>query len=82
MQGGIQCAKGDERSHRQYHRCPGSHHVVAGTRRFSEGFFFVHMFVHITDGGAQAAIEQMSKNLALEWAEFGIRVNCVAPYVL
>lgn len=28
---------------------------------------------------AKAAIEALSRNLALEWGEFGIRCNCVAP---
>lgn len=28
---------------------------------------------------AKAAIDAMSKNIALEWGEFGIRCNCVAP---
>jgi len=28
---------------------------------------------------AKAAIEALSRTMALEWGEFGIRVNCVAP---
>ena len=30
-------------------------------------------------GAAKAAVESMTKTLAVEWADRGIRVNCVAP---
>lgn len=30
-------------------------------------------------GASKAAMEQMTRNLSVEWARFGIRVNCVAP---
>lgn len=30
-------------------------------------------------GAAKAAIIHLTKTLAVEWAEYGIRVNCVAP---
>merc|ERR1712025_719655 len=28
---------------------------------------------------AKAAIDAMTRNLALEWGDFGIRCNCIAP---
>ena len=30
-------------------------------------------------GAARAGVENMTKTLALEWSEFNIRINCVAP---
>ena len=33
----------------------------------------------IHTGAARAGIENLSKTLALEWSEYNIRVNCVAP---
>ena len=30
-------------------------------------------------GAARAAVENLSKSTAVEWAPYGIRVNCVAP---
>lgn len=30
-------------------------------------------------GAARAAVENLSKSMAVEWAPYGIRVNCVAP---
>ncbi|MEE8436055.1 MAG: 3-oxoacyl-ACP reductase family protein [bacterium] len=30
-------------------------------------------------GAAKAAVHQMTRVMAVEWAEYGIRVNCVAP---
>ena len=30
-------------------------------------------------GAARAGVENMSKSLAVEWGEYGIRINCVAP---
>jgi len=33
-------------------------------------------------GMSKAAMHQMSRNLAVEWAEDGVRVNCVAPWYI
>ena len=33
-------------------------------------------------GAARAGVENMTKTLAIEWASFGIRVNCCAPGVI
>jgi len=33
-------------------------------------------------GAARAGVENLSKSLAVEWAEFGIRINCVSPGVI
>jgi Tropinone reductase 1 len=33
-------------------------------------------------GMSKAAIHQLTKNLACEWAEDGVRVNCVAPWYI
>lgn len=33
----------------------------------------------VTYGASKAAIEQMTRSLAVEWGPYGIQVNCVAP---
>ncbi len=33
-------------------------------------------------GMSKAALHQMTRNLAVEWAEDGVRVNCVAPWYI
>ena len=33
-------------------------------------------------GMSKAAMHQMTRNLAVEWAEDGVRVNCVAPWYI
>jgi len=42
--------------------------------------------VHVRSGApygmAKAAMHQMTRNLAVEWGEDGIRVNCVAPWYI
>ena len=42
--------------------------------------------VHVRSGApygmSKAALHQMSRNLAVEWAEDGVRVNCVAPWYI
>jgi Tropinone reductase 1 len=41
---------------------------------------------HVRTGAAygmsKAALHQMTRNLAVEWAEDGVRVNCVAPWYI
>ncbi len=36
----------------------------------------------IHTGAARAGVENMSKTLAQEWSDFGIRINCVAPGII
>ena len=43
---------------------------VAGSGHIPSGFPYA---------ASKAAMEQMTRNLAVEWAVHGIRVNCVAP---
>lgn len=46
---------------------------VAGCRHIPSGFPYA---------ASKAAMDQMTRNLAVEWARFGIRVNSVAPGVI
>lgn len=41
-----------------------------------------HVRTGVAYGMSKAAIVQMTKNLACEWAPDGIRVNCVAPWYI
>jgi len=43
---------------------------VAGTTHIPSGCAY---------GASKAAMEQLTRNLAVEWSRFNIRVNCVAP---
>lgn len=42
--------------------------------------------IHVRSGApygmSKAAMHQMTRNLAVEWAEDGVRVNCVAPWYI
>jgi len=41
-----------------------------------------HMRTGAIYGASKAAMIQLAKNLAVEWAKYGIRVNAVAPYYI
>lgn len=41
-----------------------------------------HVRTGVAYGMSKAALHQMTKNLACEWAEDGVRVNCVAPWYI
>lgn len=36
-------------------------------------------FLHRHSGAARAAVDNLTKTLALEWAHSGVRINSVAP---
>ena len=46
----------------------------------------VSAMIHVRSGApygmSKAALHQMTRNLAVEWAEEGVRVNCVAPWYI
>ncbi len=46
----------------------------------------VSAMIHVRSGApygmSKAALHQMTRNLAVEWAEDGVRVNCVAPWYI
>ena len=46
----------------------------------------VSALTHVRSGApygmSKAALHQMTRNLAVEWAEDGVRVNCVAPWYI
>lgn len=41
-----------------------------------------HLRTGIVYGMSKAAMNQMTKNMAVEWAEYGIRVNAIAPWYI
>ncbi|KAI3757925.1 hypothetical protein L6452_05469 [Arctium lappa] len=41
----------------------------------------IHVYVGSIYSAAKGAINQLTKNLACEWAKDNIRTNCVAPWV-
>jgi Tropinone reductase 1 len=41
-----------------------------------------HLRTGVVYGMSKAAMNQMTKNLAVEWAEYGIRVNAIAPWYI
>ena len=44
--------------------------------KFTE-FYFFYIFSH--SGAARAGVDNLTKSLAIEWAEKGVRINSVAP---
>ncbi|XP_072473706.1 peroxisomal trans-2-enoyl-CoA reductase-like [Notamacropus eugenii] len=36
----------------------------------------------VHSGAARAGVENMSKTLAVEWAQYGVRVNCISPGII
>ena len=38
---------------------------------------YYHYFSH--SGAARAGVDNLTKSLAIEWAENGVRINCVIP---
>ena len=42
----------------------------------------IHVRSGVPYGMSKAALHQMTRNLAVEWAEDGVRVNCVAPWYI
>jgi NAD(P)-dependent dehydrogenase (short-subunit alcohol dehydrogenase family) len=43
------------------------------------GFIVNQPFYHAAYNASKAAVHQLTKNLAVEWAKHNIRINCIAP---
>ncbi|KAJ9545738.1 hypothetical protein OSB04_025445 [Centaurea solstitialis] len=68
-----------------YHLCQLAHPLLKASGVGSIVFIssvsgLVHVFVGSIYGATKAAMNQLTKNLACEWAKDNIRTNCVAPW--
>ncbi|KAL8539093.1 hypothetical protein ACS0TY_000907 [Phlomoides rotata] len=70
-----------------YHLCQLAHPLLKASGRGSIVFISsvagqVHLFSGSIYGATKGAINQLTKNLACEWAKDNIRVNSVAPWYI
>ncbi|XP_073122304.1 tropinone reductase homolog At5g06060-like [Henckelia pumila] len=70
-----------------YHLCQLAHPLLKASGTSSIVFIssvagLIHLFSGSIYGATKGAINQLSKNLACEWAKDNIRVNCVAPWYI
>lgn len=70
-----------------YHLCQLAHPLLKASGTSSIVFIssvagLVHLFSGSIYGATKGAINQLTKNLACEWAKDNIRVNCVAPWYI
>ncbi|EYU19938.1 hypothetical protein ABFS82_06G073900 [Erythranthe guttata] len=70
-----------------YHLCQLAHPLLKASANSSIVFIssvagLVHLYTGSIYGATKGAINQLTKNLACEWAKDNIRVNCVAPWYI
>ncbi|KAH6805662.1 Rossmann-fold superfamily protein [Perilla frutescens var. frutescens] len=70
-----------------YHLCQLAHPLLKASGKGSIVFIssvagLVHLFSGSIYGATKGAMNQLTKNLACEWAKDNIRVNCVAPWYI
>ena len=57
-------------------------HAASGIVNIGSVSGLTHVRSGAPYGMSKAALHQMTRNLAVEWAEDGVRVNCVAPWYI
>ncbi len=67
--------------------CRGAHplltkHAASSIVNIGSVSAMIHVRSGVPYGMSKAALHQMTRNLAVEWAEDGVRVNCVAPWYI
>ncbi|CAK9135653.1 unnamed protein product [Ilex paraguariensis] len=70
-----------------YHLCQLTHPLLTASGNGSVVFIssvagLVNVFSGSIYGASKGAMNQLTKNLACEWAKDKIRVNCVAPWYI
>ena len=70
-----------------FERCRAAHpqlarHATSSIVNIGSVSGITHVRSGAPYGMSKAALHQMTRNLAVEWAEDGVRVNCVAPWYI